>query len=230
MRLTDEALLEKAEAQERSVQRWNREAMKRIGPKMADAMAHGQKALTDTLRETRDGRPSLRVIERSPSTQAAIHRLGELLDELAGPSRASLDGLIRKSREVFLIEAMDFWAGILPAEILRDGREPTSAERRAIRRVVLHGTELRDEIAGPIDRAAKGLIAALHQAGSRGEGDSQAGRILSTWSESMAAAIARTCKLAISDGAVRADVCAGWLVVRPEFRDPEFAPPIELEG
>src|SRR5512135_2157880 len=80
---------------------WIAKGVKLVSAKLADARAHAEKAVTDTLRSTPDGRPSMARIRANPSYQASLNRLDELWAEIGGPSVTSLQGLIQDSSAAF---------------------------------------------------------------------------------------------------------------------------------
>lgn len=203
---------------------WQRKAAGLITAKMDDAEAHANKALTDTLKTKPDGRPTLRHASRSPSYKAALARLDELLEKLAGPSRASLDGLVRDAREAFWRASFDRWKPVIPAELWRStDPQTTNAEATEARRIVLHGLDVRDELQGPIGAAQRKLLAVLTQAGSRSTPERIADDLLSTWRKQAESAIVGVTGRALSDSEVRLDVLAGRAVVADRYLEAEPA-------
>lgn len=221
------ALENKIEVQERAVRGAAAFAGRLIRAKVADALAHAEKALTETLKAAPDGRASLVVIRRSRSYGAAIARLDEITDGLAGTSTKATQGFIRDFRERSFVSSFEAWAKVIPPEFHRDPPKPTAAERAAVRAIVLHGYDLRDELRLAVNAEAARLGAALAQAGTRGLGDATATAILKLWSTQAASRLTSTASLAINDSAVRADTAAGYYIIHPDYRD-DGDPPLDL--
>lgn len=221
------ALDSKTEAQERAVRGAAAFAGRLVRGKVADALAHAEKALTETLRSTPDGRASLVVIKRSRSYGSAVARLDELTVGLAGSSTSSVQGFIRDFRERSYVQSFAAWASIIPPEFHRDPARPLASERNAVRKIVLHGYELYDEIRLAVEAEANRLGAALAQAGTRGLGDATGAAVLRLWGTQAAARLISSASLAINDSAVRADTAAGYYLIHPDYRD-EGDPPLDL--
>jgi len=225
--LPQPALDRKAERQAREVERWSRDAQRMIDRKVDDAEAHAVKALTTTLKTTDEGRATIRKVTQSRSYQAAVDRLWELHQSLAGKSIDSLSGLIHDAREEFLAQSFAAWAGSIDPESIRASTEPTQAESKGIRRTALHGQTLYEEIGWRVENVIRHLSAAVAQAGNRDFGSRESILIIESWSIRAKRAIGSTVRLALSDSAVLADTAAQWLLIKPELRDDD-PPPIEV--
>lgn len=211
----------KAKAQAATLDRWQRMASTAVAKAVDAAHAHAVVALTDTLKRTADGRATIRKARQSPSYQAALNRLDELWDALVGPSATSLNGSIRAARSEFYKEATTEWFERLPKEFLRDGielRRAEDARANDMRRLVLHGMELRTEIGAKIGDAKRNLLASIERAARRSVQGHVATDILETWKATAKSALTRSAVVALSDSQVAIDGIAALDVVRPEFR------------
>lgn len=212
----------KARSQEARASAWVVRARSRIDRSIGDAAAHATKALTDALKATRDGRRTLAKARRSRSLQAAHNRLGELLDALAGPSIDSLAGLVRDARADLYADALTHWARLIPDRYLRpDPASYRDDELLDVRRLSLHGLELRAELGAPIEAAGRQLDAAVALAARRSTPEKVASDLIDGWAQRARTAIGQAVETAIMDGAYRCDVAAGWHAVSPDLRDGE---------
>lgn len=202
---------------------WIGRAGELIDKKVSDAEAHAVKALTATLTATPEGRATARRATRHPSAKAAVARLEALWAALAGPSRSSLDGLIRDARESLYRDALRHWAALMPGEWLRpapfDPARPGAALVNRVRGFPLHGLDLRDEIGGRMEPTIRGLKAALAAAGSRGLSGRQGPDLIHAWATRAKDSLFTAVRIALSDSAVFADRLAGRDVCRPEVLD-----------
>lgn len=204
----------------KSLDGWTREAFAVVDAKVADAQAHLGTALTDTLKRTADGRPTLRRAVKSPSAQAAVNRLDELWTALAGPSVRSLEGLLRDAREAFYRESFAAWKPEIPDWLyVSPDPEPTVANVGRVRGAVLHGYDLRHELGGPILRAKASIAPTLTMASRRSNPRHVATEILTTWGRKTRDAIRTTTRLALSDSQIMADVMAGRDLIHPDHLD-----------
>lgn len=212
-RVSEAGLARHAAAQALAVQARARVASRMIDRKIDDAGAHAQKSLTETLKDTPDGRRTIAGVRRSRSYGAALSRLGEL--------GAALADQIREAREEFLVQSWSYWAPILDQ---RDEGPPV-ALRRSIRSAALHGYTLADEIGARIDRSGRTLQAATVLAASREVGDRKAGAMIRSWEIRTKGTLMAGVLLLLSDSAVLADQVAAWYLV-PESERPDVAPPL----
>lgn len=200
----------------------------RVASKVADARAHAGKAVTDALRTEADGRPTVRRANRSPSLAAALARLDELLDELAGPRSTSLDGLLRDAREAAYRAAFARWLPRVPERLrARKGPGPAAADLARARGLPLHGRDVRDELEGAVEAAKRWLRSAVVLAGSAGRSERSGVDLLDAWERSARTGLTRAVVLAEGDAEVAMDRLAGRDLVRPEFLDDS---PLEGEG
>ncbi|WP_422932049.1 hypothetical protein [Singulisphaera sp. PoT] len=214
------SLESKARRQLEELAAWNRKVFDLVTAKVGDARAHLDRAVTDTLRRTPDGRKTLRRVVQSPSYVAAMSRMDELWAALAGPRVMSLEGVLRDARESFYRRSFAEWKGVIPADMIASpDAEPTAANAARVRGAILHGYDLRQEIGGPIARAKEQARANATLAGRR-DGDRRSkADLLGTWEKQSRDAIWNTARLALSDGQVMADVQAGRDVVHPDYLD-----------
>lgn len=213
-RATTAGLSRHANAQARAVERWAREADRRIAGKVEDAAAHAIRATTETLRRTPDGRKTIAGVRRSRSYDAALARLGELAEGLVG--------LVEDARESFLVDSWAYW---------RDG-DPSSPARPpnrvvvATRAVGLHGYLLSQEIRYRTDTVGRALQAAIAQAAAQDVGRGLGATILRTWEVKSRRSILAATKTLLSDSAILADQVAVWYLT-PEGERPDAPPPID---
>lgn len=221
--------LEKKEAAQLArLKEWQAKAAALVNRKLDDAAAHAIAALTTTLKKTPEGRPTVRKAAQSRSFAAAVSRLDELWAALTGPSVASLDGLVRDAREDLYRFCFTLWRPLIPPELLASGDpKPAVTKLVAARRLVLHGTELRQELQGPFDAAKRTLLATLAQAGQRSTPEHIETDLIDTWRRQTETAVTAAVNRALSDSEVRLNQLAGRDLVHPDFRDdepPEYGP------
>jgi hypothetical protein len=219
--MTHSDLDKKAVQQARQLLPWAARAGERIDAKFADALSHARNAVTETLKRKPDGRPTIRHASRSPSSTAALARLDELLAWLAGPSVSSLAGFVRDARATFYVDSFGAWKPFIPAELwVSPDPMPTVAGTNRARGAVLHGMDLRTELAGPIDRAKRSLRAAVAVAGRRGTTGKLSDQLLLTWRTQNQAAVTAAVHRALSDSQMDADVRAGRDLVHEDYLEP----------
>lgn len=205
-----------------SLRPWLRRALDLIDAKVSDAHAHATKAVTDTLKQTPDGRATMRRAARSRSTLAACNRLDELWDAMCGPTSASNSGLIRDARGAFYVESFERWKPFIPEELwAKNNPEPTAVDMNAARSAPVHGYDVRQEFAVPIDRAKRSLRAAIVRCGHSSTPDHVATDILDGWVERARQSLFRTARSALSDGQKLVETMAGRDLVHPDYLDNE---------
>jgi hypothetical protein len=195
---------------------WGLRVARQVGRKVADAKAHAALAVTDALRREPDGRATIRKADQSPSFRAALARLDELLEGLCGPSRASRRGILRAAREDFYRASWKLYRPETPIGVRVDRRDPAEADLVAARTLVLHGMDLRDELKGEFDSAARSLRATVVKAGRRDAPARAAEDLLDAWERTARLAIERRCNLALGDALVAITAMAARDLVRPE--------------
>lgn len=210
----------------RSLGPWVKRAGERIEAVLETASAHASKAVTDTLKRMPDGRPTYRRVGMSPSYNAALSRLDELLEWLAGPSSSSLEGFVRDFREAMYRESFASWKPFIPVEYRVTAEPgPTSANVRSARGMVLRTGELRTELAGAFGAVKRSLRAALAVAGRRAATDARAADVLETWAAKSRSSLTRSVTRIMSDSQMEADTRAGRDMVHPDHLDDR---PIEV--
>lgn len=216
--MTLDDLARKSDALESLRREWSTAVIPMVESKLEDAHAHAERAVTQTLKATADGRPTARKANRSPSFQAAVARLDELLDWLAGPSANSLRGRVRDAREAFYRKAFGLHLPMIPAELhVSPHPEPTFANLRLIRGALIHGVDLRKELEGPIATAKRQLTAAVASAGQRAATARDSSDILETWHKQSVAAIRTAVLRVLSDSVEFADTEAGTDLIHPDY-------------
>lgn len=216
--------LDALDARERALEgllaQWRAGILDLMRVKLADAEAHATKALTDALKATPDGRATIRRANQSPSYQAAVNRLDELLAILAGPSRASLEGRLRNAAQAFYAASYASWRRFIPDELwARPDGVPTAAELAHSRRLVVHGVDLRTELEGPFEQAGRRLLAVLAQAGARSTPEHVASDLVTTWRRQTEGGFAALLSRVLSDWQKAADTQAGRDLVHPDWHD-----------
>lgn len=211
--LTQRQLAAKVAAQSRHVAAWSRKADDLARRKVGDAQAHALRALTATLVDTPDGRPTLAAVRRSPSLGAAHARL----DELA----AGLVDLIDAARRALYAESWGAWRAILPPEVLRRGDKPRPADIDRCARAVLHGKTPAGWVAGPIEAAARDLEAQLTRAASRANPAREAEGILRAWGQRTLRAVQANTHIAMNDSYGISDRMSGRDACKPDLLHPD---------
>jgi hypothetical protein len=217
--VTDADLDAIAYALEAERARWAGLILPRVEGVLADAHAHAQKAVTDALKVTPDGRPTLRRANRSPSFQAALNRLGELRTWLAGPSEVSLEGKVRDARATFYKLAFTLHTPHIPGKV-RVAADPAPTQRNInlVRGAPVHGYDVRKELEKPFVDAARQLSSAVALAGSSATSDRDAGLLLKAWHARARGAIERAVLSLLSDSAEHANTEAMGDLVHPDYR------------
>lgn len=216
--MTPADLARKSDALEALRAAWEARLLPTVRARVADAHAHGVKAVTDALRRTPDGRASVLKINRSPSFAAAGARLDELWAWLAGPSEVSLWGKVRDYREAAYREAARLWFPLVPPEYRsRSAPDPTADEVRLARAAAVHGYDPRRVLEGPVLAARRTLKATVEQAGRRSAPGHVAGELLAAWADRTAASLSRAVVTLLNDSTEYCDTAAGRALVAPEF-------------
>ena len=194
--MTDEAI------RATSVRPWALKAGSVVDARMADARAHAWNALTHRVASARDDRHGRRAAMATRGHRAAVDRLDEITDTLAGPTAASRLGVIRDARAAFYRDSFPLWEPNIP-EVLKapDPRPNKSGERQA-RGLVVHGYDLRSEVADVVNGAKRAMAAAVTLAGRASVDDRQASDILDGWESQRREAIRRRVNMLIADSEV----------------------------
>lgn len=198
-----------------AVRQWSAKAARLIDARIGDARAHAWNAITQRVVTAPDGRKTWRAAVLTRSYQAAVRRLDELTDDLAGPTRMSLDGLLRDARAAFYRDSFGRWA--IPPELLAPDPRPDATGERLARGLVIHGYDLRTEVADAIRIATTGLQAAVTVAGGRTITDDQARATLDGWESQKVHAIKQRVDDLLSDSYVAIYNLVGREMVDPKF-------------
>ena len=203
-----------------SLKLWTKRASAQVESKVADARAHASKALTESLKATPDGRQTARRAKRNPSSLAAQRRLAELLDELVGPQAFGVSqGLIREARESLYREAFTRWMKEIPQALRLPTESPTESQIAAARGLVLHGLDLRQELAPRFERLKTFLASAIVLAGARDATAKSKVDLLKAWEQAAVRDLNQSVALALGDSAVALDRIAGRDLIHPELLD-----------
>lgn len=202
-----------------AVRQWSAKAAALIDARIGDARAHAWNAITQRVVSAPDGRKTWRLAQQTKGYQAAVKRLAELADVLAGSTGLSLDGLIRDARAQFYRRSFDLWA--IPPELLARDPRPTKAGERAARGLVIHGYDLRSEVLDVTDSATRGLSSTVAVGGSRDATDKQAADLLDGWESRSAHAIRQRVAGLLSDSEVAIYNLVGREMVDPKFHAEE---------
>ena len=199
---------------------WSKAITARIAGKVADARAHGEKAVTETLRQTPDGRPTVRLAHRSRSVVAAQARLAELLADLVGPGPWSREGMIQNAYADLYRAAVAQWKPLIPEDLRAPlfDLHPTAANVTKARALSLHGMTPCRELNGVFLSVRQRLVAAVALAASP---SAFAGGIdrLAAWELAARTGLTRTAVLLLGDAEIALDHQAGLDLIRPELID-----------
>lgn len=217
--MTDAQLAEMERALEKRLKPWLSKAHMLILSCMEDAHAHAELAVTRSLKATPDGRDSARRIDQSPSYQAAIRHLNGLLDRLVGPKSNSLDGLIRDARASFYRDSVALWKPYIEPEYrATPDPVPTQAGEALMRGAVVHGYDLRAEVAPAIEATKRELLAALSQAGRKAATDRDGQAWLAVWHNQGRDRIRAKAFQALNDSDKAVHEATGILLLAPQYR------------
>lgn len=198
---------------------WLARLSKAVADRVEDARAHAEKAVTDTLRSTPDGRKSLAKIAQSRSFASAQARLDDLRDKLTGKSDRSLKGKVRDARAEFYTLAVKWHRRITPAEIRSDGDGPTAAQVDAARAAAVHGYDPRRQLDATILMQKLALRAALEQAARSNADDRRAADLLDGWQSRAKTALTNAVRGLLVDSRGWCDTQASLDSIAPEFLD-----------
>ena len=197
---------------------WVGRASLLVKERVHDARAHGEKALTETLRQTPDGRPTARKFQQSRSYLAALSRLNELQVALIGWGEYSLDGLIRDAREEFYTSSFGFWLPYIPEEFRKvPDPKPSQAGVNLARGAIIHGYDLTREIGPGLKQAKDRLYVALNAAARRGLRPGAGKEFLSVWQSDAISGITARVTSALSDSDKALHEAAGQAIIHPEY-------------
>jgi hypothetical protein len=190
---------------------WVIKAKKLIDSHVGDAKAHAVNALTATVRDTPDGRPTVRKLEQSRSAQAAIGHLDTLL--------ADLDELVRNARASFYVGSIHLWIPFIPEDQrATNADKPSGAVERIMQDAVISGYTLAMRLDPAIATAKRTLLAQLNMGGTSGASDRQSDVRLKTWATQSSASLGKTAESILSDSDTAIHEATGWLLIDPKHR------------
>lgn len=198
---------------------WATKAVQLVSRKISDTRAHAERAVTETLKATPDGRPSLALIRRNPSFKASLNRLDELWAEIGGPSVTAISGLAHDATEAFYEDARDYWFGEVPDGYRVKSREATKSQLLYVRGLLWFGQPIRQDFAPQFKRLHNTLSAALGAAGSHSDVDQPQITSLRTWESQSRATLIQRLGLALNDANQRADLQAMKDSILPQYHD-----------
>jgi hypothetical protein len=201
---------------------WIGRAANLITARVADARAHVDRAITDTLKDTPDGRPTVLKAQRSPSYQAALNRLDELRVDLIGPATNALTGLLRDARAAFYRDSVELWKRVIPPENRRvPDPQPTDRGEAIVRGAIIHGLDLYREIVPGFIRVRNNLFAAVNGAGRTGSHAKSSKAIVDRWEKDTRDHLVKRAMSSLSDSDKAIHETTGRLMVRdPGGRKP----------
>lgn len=195
---------------------WIRYGITRVGEVMAQARAHAENAVTQTLKKTPDGRASAGRVRMNPSFQAALRRLTELQDEIGGPTVMSLSGLVQDATESFYRDARQWWADDVPVE--HQGSTAITTEQVAYARGLLwHHRPIRTAIQPKFVTIRNDLITSLGAAGMTDATKRDGTAVLRTWEQNARWRLGQELGAALADLNVAADRQAMKDTMLPEL-------------
>ena len=199
---------------------WSKAITARIAGKVADARAHGEKAVTDVLRLKEDGRPTIRHAQGSRSVVAAQARLAELLADLVGPGPWSREGMIQNAYADLYRAAVAQWKPLIPEDLRAPlfDLHPTAANVTKARALSLHGMTPCRELNGVLIPIRQRLTAAVALASSPSAALGGIDR-LAAWELAARTSLTRTAVLLLGDAEVALDRQVGLDLIRPELID-----------
>lgn len=203
---------------------WVVRATELVAGKLADAWAHAEKAVTDTLRQTPDGRASLARIRANPSFQAALNRLDELHTAIAGPSVTSVQGLVHNAAEAFYHDARKYHWENWPkehADLRVESHAVTHEQAAHVRGQLWFDLPVRQAFEVDLKRLKNSLTAALGNAGSTQATSRDGYLTLHTWYAQTVQSLTRRVAGALLDANIRADFQAMLDTIHPDWRPRE---------
>jgi hypothetical protein len=197
---------------------WVKRGVALVSAKLADARAHAEKAVSDTLRQTPDGRASMSQIRQNPSFKAALSRLDELHTALAGPSVTSISGLVHDVAEHAYIDSRDLWWDQIDPDYRAPSKEPTEAQKNNVRGLLWYGLPVRQGFKTQFQAAHNNLLIALSAAGSTQATNRDGFVALRGWEEKTKASLMSRLGAALVDANVRGDREAMKHTIHADYR------------
>lgn len=197
---------------------WIAKATELVTGKLADARAHAEKAVTDTLRQTPDGRASLARIRANPSFQAALSRLDELHNAITGPAVTSIQGFVHHASEAFYRDARTYYWDQIHPDYRVESPAVTQQQTANVRGQLWFDLPVRQALEPELKRMKNSLAVALGTAGSRQTATRDGYTALNTWHTQTAESLTRRVAGALVDANIRADRQALLDSIHPDWR------------
>lgn len=195
---------------------WVRRGLGRVGETMNQAKAHAENAVTQTLKKTPDGRASAAKARLNPSFKAALRRLAELQDELAGPTAVSLSGFVQDATEAFYRDARAWHANDVPAEY-QGSPAITAAQVAYVRGLLWYHKPIRIAFDPMFTRIRNDLIASVGAAGMTTASKRDGTTALQSWELNSRFRLGQELGAAMADLNVAADRQAMKDTMKPEL-------------
>jgi hypothetical protein len=190
---------------------WAVKARKLIDRHVDDARAHASNALTATVKDTPDGRPTVRKLDKSRSANAALDHISTL--------KADLDELIRDARSSFYEGSIELWLPFIPEDNrVENADKPSRAVERIMRDAVISDYTLEMRLDPAAATAKRTLLAQLNRGGNSGVSDRTANTGLATWATRASFSLFKTTESILSDSDTAIHEATGWLLIDPKHR------------
>lgn len=190
---------------------WVFKARKLIDRHVDDAKAHASNALTATVRDTPDGRATVRKLDKSRSAGAATGHLDTL--------ETDLGELVREARASFYVGSISLWLPFIPADNrIANADKPSKAVERIMRDAIISGYTLDMRLGPAVATAKRTLSAQLNMGGTSGANDRQSDGRLKTWATQTSASLGKTAESILSDSDTAIHEATGWLLIDPKYR------------
>lgn len=208
---------DRRDADEQAVSHAAAEAARRIADKVEDAAAHAVTALTETLRNTSEGRPTAAKVRRSRSYQAALARLDDLTDELVNLTEEFRVAHYRMAYPLYH-EAI---AEIAPHVLRSPNPDPPAALVERARTALVLGYTARRFLGGKVEQVKGQLVPTLTVAGNRATRRGEARVQLQRWASAARESITRTTSLWLVSSQTLCDKLAGRDCIQPNRLHPD---------
>lgn len=190
---------------------WAMKARKLIDRHIDDAKAHASNALTATVRDTPDGRATVRKLDKSRSATAATGHLDTL--------ETDLGEVVREARSAFYAQSIALWLPFIPEENrIANADKPSAGIRRIMVDAVISGYTLEMRLTPAIATAKRTLSAQLNMGGASGSSDRLASTRLATWATQTSISLSKTAESILSDSDTAIHEATGWLLIDPKYR------------
>jgi hypothetical protein len=190
---------------------WVFKTKKLIDRRVDDAKAHSSNALTATVKDTPDGRATVRRLDKSRSANAALDHLDTL--------EADLGELVRDARSAFYEGSIKLWLPFIPeSNRIENADKPSGAVDRIMRDAVISRYTLDMRLGPAIATAKRTLSAQLNMGAVSGSSDRKSNTGLSTWAVMTTASLGKTTESILSDSDTAIHEATGWLLIDPKHR------------